>query len=122
MRISKRTLIRFVTYLMAAVLVATVFAVGRDPDAARIRADQSDGYASSFSDLAVSLKNLGYALQKTRYVSSPYGRVVLAADIQREAGAAKTALEHLPVEQGLKTSRSCFHRYRIFRLCWRKKH
>lgn len=121
MRISKRTLIRFVTYLMAAVLVATVFAVGRDPDAARIRADQSDGYASSFSDLAVSLKNLGYALQKTRYVSSPYGRVVLAADIQREAGAAKTALEHLPVEQGLNNIPKLFSQVSDFSFMLAKK-
>lgn len=121
MKISKRTLIRFVSYLTAAVLVATVFAVYRDPEAARVRAERNDGYASSFSDLAVSLKNLGYALQKTRYVSTPYGRVVLAADIQREAGAAKTALEHLPLEQGLNNIPKLFSQVSDFSFMLAKK-
>ena len=97
MKLKKRTFIRILTFLFAAIVGLGVFAGMEYACIDRFRLTTENTNRQAFYDLSQALQNLDYAMQKAEYASTPYSRVVLTADIQREAGIAQAAMERLPV-------------------------
>lgn len=100
-KVRKTTLIVFsiLAGLVTFGLCAGVIAMDmiRQREQTRYRADLAAGWRQSVSELSQALTELETDLQKGLYASGDYQAVSWAARVFSEAGAARTALEALPV-------------------------
>ena len=97
MYLHKRTFIRIISFFSVAVIALAVFGVYNYNQQNRIKNSLMSDYARSFTDLSAHLYNIETAFDKGRYAGTPYQAVRLASEVWRETGAAKSALEQMPV-------------------------
>ena len=97
MYIGKRSIIIILSYFMAAIAIMSGFIVTQKGEISNNQSIIATTYQRNFADLADSLTNIDYALQKAMYANSPYQAVSLAASVWKESGSAKVSLEQLPV-------------------------
>lgn len=97
MYLKKRTFIRILSFFSAAVVALAAFAAGCRIREDRLQAELRDDYTRSFMDLSAHLYEIETAFDKGRYAGTEYQTVRLAGEIWRETGAAKEALEQMPV-------------------------
>ena len=100
-KIRKKTLILFgiLAALTVAGLCAGVLTLDclREKERTRAQAEEAAGWRRSVSELSQSLSELETDLQKGLFSSGDYQTVSWAARVFAAAGAARTALESLPV-------------------------
>lgn len=102
MIIKKRTFIRIVSFLAAAVVALGGYSIYKTHQTGRYRISEQNEYARNFADLSEHLYNIETAFEKGQYAGSDYQIVRMANQVWRETGAAKTALEGMPEhEEGL---------------------
>lgn len=92
----KKTFIRIISFLCAAILVATGFYVKEMFKSRRYRQIIENNYAGSFDELNSSLNDISTNLVKISYVSSPKQMATYASEIYSQAQLAKGALYKLP--------------------------
>ena len=98
--LSKRTVVKIVSFLCAAVFSAMGFAFKERAEKHRYLTMIENQYTSSFEQLDSSLNNITDSLEKVIYVSSAKKMSALSAEIFSEAELAKTALSSLPAAEG----------------------
>lgn len=96
--ISKRGLVRFVSFSLAIVLVAAGFIYYYSQEATQSRRALEYHYLKSIQDLTQYTQNINSDLTKAMYANSPEMLAQLSSKIWREAGFAKDTLDMLPVE------------------------
>ncbi len=94
---TRRGLIRFLTFSLAAVLVAVGIAIQSRAEARQWRILLSNQYARSLGELSAGLTNIAADLEKSQYAGTPAQFVHLSARVWRESGGAKEALGNLPM-------------------------
>ena len=92
----KRTFIRVVSFLSAAILVAVGMYVKEMYRSQKYRQIIENNYAGAFDELSSSLNDLSTNLTKISYVSSPKQMATYASEIYSQAQLAKGALYKLP--------------------------
>ncbi len=100
MVIRKRTFVRIVSFLSAAVVALGGYSIYKTQQAARYQVSAENEYARNFADLSEHLYNIETAFEKGQYAGSDYQIVRMANQIWRETGSAKAALEGLPAQEG----------------------
>ncbi len=100
MVIRKRTFVRIVSFLSAAVVALGGYSIYKTQQAARYHVNAQNEYARNFSDLSEHLYNIETAFEKGKYAGSDYQIVRMANQVWRESGSAKAALEGLPEYEG----------------------
>ncbi len=98
--ISRRGIIRLISYTAALVVALAVAAAGGYAAANRYRTTIEYGYQRALGELGEYISNLDITLQKGRYATSENQLQGLAAKLWREAGSAKSCLEQLPLDGG----------------------
>ena len=98
--IKKQTFIKIISFLSAAILIATGFVIKEKSKSKFYLNIIQNQYSRAFEQLNSSLNNISIAMQKTVYVSSAKKMGALAAEIFSEAELAKTALSELPTGNG----------------------
>ena len=93
---TKRIMIRIVSYSLAAAVIATGFAVAGWNRSHQYKGYLENGYQRAFSELVTSINSIDYALQKCQYSTSPAMLVSLGSEVFRQSGAANAALAQLP--------------------------
>lgn len=96
MIIKKRTFVRIVSFLAAAVVALGGYSIYKTQQTGRYRISEQNEYARNFADLSEHLYNIETAFEKGQYAGSDYQIVRMANQVWRETGAAKTALEGMP--------------------------
>ncbi len=101
MFIKTRTAVRWISFSLAVCLCFGGLALSARNEL-RGQNDRNDtvnsaAYRQSITDLAQALQNMDLALQKGMYASTDTQSVTWAAQVWREAGAARTCLEQLPI-------------------------
>lgn len=96
-KISKRALVRTISYSAAALLLCTGYAVRQNAIARDYRIQIENSYTRSLGELSSYLTNLSVDLDKGQYVGTSNQLALLSARIWRESGGAKSALSTLPV-------------------------
>lgn len=92
----KRTLVRIIAFLSAAIFVAVGFYVKEMMKSRRYRQIIENNYAGSFDELSSSLNDISTNLVKISYVSSPKQMATYASEVYSQAQLAKGALYKLP--------------------------
>ncbi len=92
----KRTLIRILSYLLAAFLVLSVYCFNYYKRAKNFETEITYTYSRSLEEVGASLNKINVALEKLPYVTSASGISKLATDIYTEAKIAKQAFSQLP--------------------------
>ena len=92
----KKTFIRAISFLCAAILVAAGFYVKEMFKSRRYRQIIENNYAGSFDELNSSLNDISTNLVKISYVSTPKQMATYASEIYSQAQLAKGALYKLP--------------------------
>lgn len=98
-KLKKRTLVRIISYGLAAFFVAVGFAVSGYSLACDYRMELEGGYQRALTDLSSNVSTMDTLLRKTQYASTPTMYASLASGIWREASAAKANLNLLPVTE-----------------------
>ncbi len=96
MHMRKRTTIRVITFLSAAVLVAGIFAVRNTRRADRLELYARANTQHAFDELVTSVSELSNALEKCQYLSDPALESALCAQIFGRAMTAQMAVGVLP--------------------------
>ena len=96
MRMRKRTTIRVITFLSAAVIVAGVFAVRNTRKANSLELYARANTQRAFSELVTSMSELSNALEKSQYISDPALESALCTQIFGRAMTAQMAMGVLP--------------------------
>lgn len=99
MIIKKRTFVRIVSFLTAAVVALGGYSIYKTSQAHRYQVSAENEYARSFADLSEHLYNIETAFEKGQYAGSDYQVVRMANQIWRETGEAKAALEGMPEQE-----------------------
>ncbi len=97
--LSRRTLVRMISYGLAAFFVVAGFAVSGYALARDYRMELENGYRRALTDLSSNVSSMDTLLKKTQYASTPLMYASLASNIWREASAAKANLSMLPVTE-----------------------
>ena len=92
----KRTFIRAVSFLSAAILVATGMYVKEMLKSRRYKQMIQNNYAGAFDELSSSLNDISTNLIKISYVSTPKQMATYASEIYSQSQLAKGALYKLP--------------------------
>ena len=92
----KRTFIRVVSFLGAAIVVAAGMYVKETCKSRKYRQIIENNYAGAFDELSSSLNDISTNLIKISYVSSPKQMATYASEIYSQAQLAKGALYKLP--------------------------
>ncbi|MBO7519472.1 MAG: germination protein YpeB [Clostridia bacterium] len=92
----KRTFVRVVSFLSAAILIAAGMYVKEMYVSRRYRQIIENNYAGAFDELSSSLNDISTNLIKISYVSSPKQMATYASEIYSQAQLAKGALYKLP--------------------------
>lgn len=95
--LSKRSLIRIISFLAAVLLVAIGFAIQQHAAARDYRIQLENTYARALGELSSYLANISANLDKGQYIGTPGQLSQMSARIWRESGGAKSALSTLPV-------------------------
>lgn len=95
--ISKRAMIRTVSFLTAGILVCSGALAQSYQAEQKYRAQVQFEYQYALSDLSDSLSSLSVTLEKGMYASTPAQVSGLSAKLWKEAGIAKNCLSRLPV-------------------------
>ncbi len=95
--VKKQTVIKIVSFLSVAILVATGIAIKQNYTSKYYLTMIENQYSRAFEQLNSSLNNISMAIQKTVYVSSAKKMGSLSAEIFSEAELAKVALSELPM-------------------------
>lgn len=96
MRMKRRTTVRVMTFLSAALVVAGVFAVKNTKKAGALELYAKAGTQRSFDELVTSMSELSNALEKSQYLTDPALASALCTQIFGRAMTAQTALGSLP--------------------------
>ncbi len=92
----KRTFIRVVSFLSAAILIAVGFYVKEMCKTRRYKQIIQNSYAGAFDELSTNLNELSTNLIKISYVTTPRQLATYASEIYSQAQLAKGALYKLP--------------------------
>ncbi len=92
----KRTFIRTVSFLSAAVIVAVGFYVKEMSKSKKYRQIIQNNYAGAFDELSSNLNDISMNLTKISYVSTPKQMATYASELYSQAQLAKGALYKLP--------------------------
>ena len=95
--VKKRTVIKIISLLSAALFVVGGFAIKEYNKSKKYLLMIENQYSRSFEQLNSSLNNISTAMQKVVYVSSAKKMSSLSAEIFSEAELAKTAISELPM-------------------------
>ncbi len=95
--VKKRTVIKIISLLSAALFVVGGFAINEYNKSKKYLLMIENQYSRSFEQLNSSLNNISTAMQKVVYVSSAKKMSSLSAEIFSEAELAKTAISELPM-------------------------
>lgn len=96
MVISKRNIIRIVSFFVAILLVVVCYVCVFSKEINDFKLQTENVYNMNLSELDGSLNNISVALQKAVYASSATQLCTLAAELCTEATVAKNALAQLP--------------------------
>ena len=96
---SRRVLIRAVSFLLFAFLVLAAIAVQNANRSREYKQVISDTYGYAFAELVADISKLDYALQKSNYASTRPLMTSLCAEIYRESASCMAALSQLPVSE-----------------------
>ena len=88
--------VRAVTYLAAALLISTGFAIKGYMDAQWYRSALENTYVRAVEDLAAYTENIAATLEKGMYTGTPAQLETLSARLWKDAAAAKASLSQLP--------------------------
>jgi hypothetical protein len=97
MYLGKRSIVVILSYFLATIAIMGGIIAKRDGVITQNESMFTSSYQRNFADLADSLTNIDYALQKGMYANSPYQAISLAATVWKDTGTAKTNLEQLPI-------------------------
>ncbi|MBO4693340.1 MAG: germination protein YpeB [Clostridia bacterium] len=92
----RRTIIRAISFLSAAVLVAIGFYVKEMNSTKRYRQIIQNNYAGAFDELSTNLNDISTNLTKISYVATPKQMATYASEIYSQSQLAKGALYKLP--------------------------
>lgn len=95
--ISKRGLVRLVSFVLAIALVLSLLAWNAYGDARQSRRALEYRYMQSVSDLTTYVQNIDSDLEKAMYAKTPAMLTNLSTKLWREAGYAKESLDSLPI-------------------------
>lgn len=102
--VKKRTLVKIISFLSAAILTAVCFLIKEKINSNKYLVMLENQYSNSFEQLNSSLNNITSALEKIVYATSAKKISSLSVEIFSEAELAKEALSNLPTgESGLST-------------------
>ena len=96
-----RNAVRLISFCLAAVLVAAVFAVKARQDLKRYRLEVQNNYSRSLDGLNSSINNISLILEKAEYVTTAKQLSQMSAQLLTEAENAKNALAELPAGDNL---------------------
>ena len=96
-----RNAVRLISFCIAAVLVAAVFAVRARQDLKRYRLEIQNNYSRSLDGLNSSVNNISLILEKAEYVTTAKQLSQMSAQLLTEAENAKNALAELPAGDNL---------------------
>lgn len=96
-----RNAVRLISFCIAAVLVAAVFAVKARQDLKRYRLEVQNNYSRSLDGLNSSINNISLILEKAEYVTTAKQLSQMSAQLLTEAENAKNALAQLPAGDNL---------------------
>lgn len=96
-----RNAVRLISFCVAAVLVAAVFAVKARQDLKRYRLEVQNNYSRSLDGLNSSINNISLILEKAEYVTTAKQLSQMSAQLLTEAENAKNALAELPAGDNL---------------------
>lgn len=96
--ISKRGLVRVISFSLAGLLVPSLLAWSWYQNAKHSQQVLGYQYWQSMSDLTAHVQNIDASLRKARYANTPPMLAALSSKLWREAGLAKASLASLPVE------------------------
>lgn len=95
-RITVRTLVRVISFSMAAVFLAMGFLIQARYEAQRWRDTLQNSYAWAMGELSSNLAGISTDLDKLRYTAGPSQMARLSARILKQSASAKSALGTLP--------------------------
>lgn len=96
MTISRRNLIRVISFLTAFIIALGAFVFIEKSKVKKLKIDAEYRYSMNLSELNGSLYNISLALRKSLYASSATQFGVIAAELSAESTVAKNALSQLP--------------------------
>lgn len=96
MHLSRRNLVRIISYGLGVLLITMGFAVTYYIQAIKYRRFISNTYQQSFSDLSDYMNVIDTSLQKGIYANTPLQIVELSSEILRSSSAAKNSLSNMP--------------------------
>lgn len=97
-KISKRALVRLISFVVAIILVSIFFAYSYAKEAKSSMQALEYHYMKSISDLTQYTQNINSDLTKAMYAKSPAMLNQISSKLWREAGFAKDTLDALPIE------------------------
>lgn len=92
----RRTEVRVVSFLSAAVLVAVGFCIKSQSQNKSLALEVKNNYSRSLSDLTASVNNISLILQKTKYINDAGHLSRSAIKLLTESEISKNALSQLP--------------------------
>lgn len=93
----RRSVIRIVSFTLAALLALSAAAIGGYAAANRSRTSMEYSYQRALGELTDYVNNINIALEKGKYASTEKQLQGLSNKLWRETGYAKSALNQLPV-------------------------
>ena len=96
-KLTRRALVRTISYGAAALLLCTGIAVQQKFMADDYRRQLENAYTRSLGELSSYLTNISVDLDKGQYIGTSNQLALLSARIWRESGGAKSALSDLPI-------------------------
>lgn len=97
MKIHVRTLVRAISFSLAAVLVLSVFCIQQERELSVYRRGQLNEYRRAYWTLVASLESIETSLEKAAVCTSPELLALLSGDIWNKSETAEAALAELPV-------------------------
>ena len=92
----KTSVIRIISFCIAAVTVATAFAIKTHITNNKYELALENNFSRSLEDLGASINNLSLTLSKARFVTTPEQISNISARLLTEAEISKSALSQLP--------------------------
>lgn len=93
----KRSIIRIISLLSAAVIISLGFLVKEHKKNEAYLLQLENGYSHALSDFNSAINNINLTLSKAKYVTTPEQISTMAAKLLSEAQTSKTALIQLPL-------------------------
>ena len=97
--ISRRGLVRLITFFVAAVAVLGIFTWRNADENMKLRNNIKYGYMRAMEDLSLSVDNIKTSLNKGTYAASAEMLADLSSRMWSDASTAKVSLSQLPVEK-----------------------